>query len=207
MSQEQPAATVHGLRLAIGATQAELAKLLGVHETTISRWERGLVSPDPYVIRSLRYLVTAAGGLEAIHEQIAAAKADKLHHARQLFRLVARLGVAAEADAPLLLRTRRSSAGGSRKKSLRRRTPPRTPRSHGSTRPPVLAYGASGAPLATHWLTWLACYTSPRRRIGGGNVAAGPARTAYVRVGSSLPDWQGWPPLTAAPSHVSMRPS
>ncbi len=36
-----------GVRVAAGASQADLAELLGVHRETISRWERGNRRPSP----------------------------------------------------------------------------------------------------------------------------------------------------------------
>jgi transcriptional regulator with XRE-family HTH domain len=37
-----------GIREGLGLTQAQLAQLLGVHEITISKWERGHGGPSPY---------------------------------------------------------------------------------------------------------------------------------------------------------------
>lgn len=36
------------LREALQLTQAQFASLLGVHSLTISKWERGVLSPSPY---------------------------------------------------------------------------------------------------------------------------------------------------------------
>lgn len=36
------------LRESLGLSQAMLAQLLGVHPMTVSRWERGVLNPDPY---------------------------------------------------------------------------------------------------------------------------------------------------------------
>lgn len=36
-------------RLALGMKQIELAVVLGVHETTVSRWERGEVAIPPFL--------------------------------------------------------------------------------------------------------------------------------------------------------------
>jgi DNA-binding transcriptional regulator YiaG len=48
-------------RGAIGLTQTELARRLGVHPLTVSRWERGLVSiPNP-VGKLMQVWVKAAG--------------------------------------------------------------------------------------------------------------------------------------------------
>ena len=35
------------VRAALSLTQDELAQVLGVHPMTISKWERGLLTPDP----------------------------------------------------------------------------------------------------------------------------------------------------------------
>lgn len=36
------------MREALGLTQAQLAQLLGVHWVTVSKWERGELTPAPY---------------------------------------------------------------------------------------------------------------------------------------------------------------
>jgi transcriptional regulator with XRE-family HTH domain len=36
------------IRSALGLTQAQFAQLLGVHEITVSKWERGQGAPSPY---------------------------------------------------------------------------------------------------------------------------------------------------------------
>ena len=36
------------VRTALGLTQAQLAQLLGIHPLTVSKWERGQGSPNPY---------------------------------------------------------------------------------------------------------------------------------------------------------------
>ncbi len=36
------------LRRKLGLTQVQLAQLLGVHPLTVSKWERGLMSPPPH---------------------------------------------------------------------------------------------------------------------------------------------------------------
>ncbi|MFH1748333.1 MAG: helix-turn-helix domain-containing protein [Planctomycetota bacterium] len=42
------AAAVIEVRLKLDLTQVQLASLLGVHPLTVSKWERGLLSPTPY---------------------------------------------------------------------------------------------------------------------------------------------------------------
>ncbi len=40
------AGQIRAFRKRLGLTQEQLAKLLGVHTLTVSRWERGQVTPD-----------------------------------------------------------------------------------------------------------------------------------------------------------------
>jgi len=40
--------TVGEMRRGMGFTQIELADLIGVHPITVSRWERGVLSPHPW---------------------------------------------------------------------------------------------------------------------------------------------------------------
>jgi len=44
---------VAGIRKSLGFTQAELASLFGVHALTISKWERGHLTPRPYPMAML----------------------------------------------------------------------------------------------------------------------------------------------------------
>lgn len=39
---------IREVRQALGITQAQLGHLLGVHHLTVSRWERGQLTPSPY---------------------------------------------------------------------------------------------------------------------------------------------------------------
>lgn len=41
-------AQVVAIRESLGLTQAQLAQLLGVHPLTVSKWERGVLSPNPH---------------------------------------------------------------------------------------------------------------------------------------------------------------
>lgn len=47
---------VQRLRKRLGLTQAELAALAGVHEMTVSRWERGTVTIREHTAKLLRML-------------------------------------------------------------------------------------------------------------------------------------------------------
>jgi len=39
---------IRGIRADLNLTQAQFGQLLGVHEITVSRWERGEFQPTPY---------------------------------------------------------------------------------------------------------------------------------------------------------------
>lgn len=41
-------AQIRSLRISINLTQEHFAQLLGVHSLTVSKWERGLLKPQPY---------------------------------------------------------------------------------------------------------------------------------------------------------------
>jgi molybdopterin-binding protein len=51
---------VRSVRLALGLTQRELAEIVGAHSMTVSRWERGVATPNGYPARVLDMLQTAA---------------------------------------------------------------------------------------------------------------------------------------------------
>ncbi|NUN50617.1 MAG: TOBE domain-containing protein [Candidatus Brocadiae bacterium] len=58
-------ASTHGiadLRRRLGLTQARLARLAGVHPMTVSKWERGVLAPNPPQRAILGALEAAAGG-------------------------------------------------------------------------------------------------------------------------------------------------
>ena len=60
---------IRQIRRGIGLTQGQLAQLLGVHPLTISKWERGLLSPSRHqedLLRSFR----KARGQEDLGETI-----------------------------------------------------------------------------------------------------------------------------------------
>ena len=50
------------LRSRLGLTQPRLARLAGVHPMTVSKWERGVLRPNPPQRAILRALEAAAGG-------------------------------------------------------------------------------------------------------------------------------------------------
>jgi putative transcriptional regulator len=43
-----PSASITSLRRALGLSQVEFGQLFGVHAMTISKWERGVLSPTAY---------------------------------------------------------------------------------------------------------------------------------------------------------------
>ena len=54
------AAEVRRVRMRLRLTQAQLAAKLGVHEMTVSRWERGTVNVPEPVARLIRYVASNA---------------------------------------------------------------------------------------------------------------------------------------------------
>jgi|SRR5690349_24340632 putative transcriptional regulator len=52
---------VAGLRTALSLTQGQLAQLLGVHPLTVSKWERGALSPGPHEVALMRSFLAAHG--------------------------------------------------------------------------------------------------------------------------------------------------
>lgn len=61
-------ARIRGLREALGLTQEEFARELGVSFTTVNRWENGHGKPSPLAQRQLQEL------LDRVHARKAAAK-------------------------------------------------------------------------------------------------------------------------------------
>ena len=50
---------IRTLRLEAGLTQARLASLLGVSTNTVARWERGVITPPPYVEAAIKHVLSA----------------------------------------------------------------------------------------------------------------------------------------------------
>lgn len=62
-------AELRQLRLQLGLSQQKLAKILGVHQPTVSRWERGMSPVPKSAALVLRMLQGHARDLEAYPEQ------------------------------------------------------------------------------------------------------------------------------------------
>ena len=65
-------AEVRAVREGLGLNQSQLAQLLGVHPLTVSKWERGLLSPSPHQDTLLRSFRKAAKKPD-IGEEVASA--------------------------------------------------------------------------------------------------------------------------------------
>lgn len=53
--------TIKELRKSLGLTQVEFAHHIGVHPITVSRWERGLFSPNKWVQLNIKKLEKKLG--------------------------------------------------------------------------------------------------------------------------------------------------
>jgi DNA-binding transcriptional regulator YiaG len=60
MSDEEMAPAVRDLRVALGLTQEDLARALGVALSTVCRWEQGRSCPSRLAMASLQRLRTEA---------------------------------------------------------------------------------------------------------------------------------------------------
>lgn len=83
---------IANLRRALGLSQVEFARLFDVHFMTVSKWERGLVSPTPYQValmhefrratetqqvkvnEQLKNLLVSAGVIAAVYFLLKSAK-------------------------------------------------------------------------------------------------------------------------------------
>lgn len=62
---------VVSLRKNLGLSQVEFGQLFGVHFMTVSKWERGLVTPTPYQLALMaQFAKTAAVKQEEAREQV-----------------------------------------------------------------------------------------------------------------------------------------
>ncbi len=55
------ATAIKRIRTTLGLTQGQIAELLGVHPLTVSKWERGLLSPNSHQVQLLRSFQKASG--------------------------------------------------------------------------------------------------------------------------------------------------
>jgi HTH-type transcriptional regulator/antitoxin MqsA len=62
---------IQALRERLGLTQAELARLTGIGEATISRWERGRMLPTRALDRYLRLLAASPANIRTLEALIA----------------------------------------------------------------------------------------------------------------------------------------
>ena len=44
---------IRNIRKVLGLTQTQLGQLLGIHSLTVSKWERGVLTPSPYQMAML----------------------------------------------------------------------------------------------------------------------------------------------------------
>jgi putative transcriptional regulator len=59
------------LRTALGLSQVQFAQLFGVHFMTVSKWERGVVTPSPYQVALMQqFAKTAAAKQELAKQQV-----------------------------------------------------------------------------------------------------------------------------------------
>lgn len=73
------------VREALDITQSQLAQLVGVHTLTVSKWERGHLSPSPHQIALLAAFQQAANadkeaGHTAVKIMMTSGVAAALHH-------------------------------------------------------------------------------------------------------------------------------
>ena len=67
---------IRSIRERLGLTQEQLARLLGVHPLTVSKWERGLLQPTAHqeeLLRSFRVASRDEEASEQIRKALAAA--------------------------------------------------------------------------------------------------------------------------------------
>jgi len=74
---------IQKLRQSLGLNQDKFGQLFGIHPMTVSKWERGVLTPTPYQIammeafkkatrkkeikRQLKYILVAAGVVAAVY--------------------------------------------------------------------------------------------------------------------------------------------
>ncbi|MDH6170784.1 putative transcriptional regulator [Variovorax boronicumulans] len=66
-----PPTSITSLRRALGLSQVEFGQLFGVHAMTVSKWERGLLSPTAYQLALMdQFQRTADQKKEQAQEQL-----------------------------------------------------------------------------------------------------------------------------------------
>ena len=95
---------VRGIRIALGLTQRELAALVGTHAMTVSRWERGVATPNGHPARLLGMLEVAATRGSQIPVSV-----DRSDPMRMLAHLLSQAYAEPDLDLSLLSATNRLS--------------------------------------------------------------------------------------------------
>lgn len=75
-SEDLRPAEIASIRASLELTQAQLSQLLGIHEFTVSKWERGVLIPSPYFGALLRAAEAAARRMPTVGRVVAAALPD-----------------------------------------------------------------------------------------------------------------------------------
>lgn len=61
---------IRTVRSRLDLSQVQLAKLLGVHPVTVSKWERGVLTPTPHQIALLQSFAKASQEEEKIGDEV-----------------------------------------------------------------------------------------------------------------------------------------
>jgi len=69
-AERMNAKQLYELRNKLGLSQAQLAQLLGVHPLTVSKWERGLLTPTPHQLQLLDSFAKARKAQKSIGQEV-----------------------------------------------------------------------------------------------------------------------------------------